>query len=236
MPIGEKVRVANEQKESRDAEIGFDNFLFWVGKGLTFFFHKSSFQNAVRKKTRARAFFCRATPHMEGGRRRLDGDDDDDDEMCDQKRSRVARWALEEVRRRFRFALGAFSLRQKHFKKQLTPKTHLSLSLSLRPLSLFFSFRARSYQFFYPLFENEEEEVPAKCPLRRSRDRYLNLERMKRKGYNKRKKEEEWKEVGTGKVNTRRCKRAHDFSNEAFVGVQIRSGHRRVPDCALFER
>ena len=174
---------------------------------------------------------------MEGGRRRLDGDDDDDDdEMCDQKRSRVARWALEEVRRRVRFALGAFSSRQKHFKKQLTPKTHLSLSLSLRPLSLFFSFRARSYQFFYPLFENEEEEVPAKCPLRRSRDRYLNLERMKRKGYNKRKKEEEWKEVGTGKVNTRRCKRAHDFSNKAFVGVQIRSGHRRVPDCALFER
>ncbi len=131
--------VANEQKESRDAEIGFDNFLFWVGKGLTFFFHKSSFQNAVRKKTRARAFFCRATPHMEGGRRRLDGDDDDDDdddEMCDQKRSRVARWALEEVRRRFRFALGAFSLRQKHFKKQLTPKTHLSLSLSLSVLCL----------------------------------------------------------------------------------------------------
>ena len=77
---------------------------------------------------------------MEGGRRRLDGDDDDDDEMCDQKRSRVARWALEEVRRRVRFELGAFSLRQKHFKKQLTPKTHLSLSL--RPLSLFFSFRA----------------------------------------------------------------------------------------------
>ena len=72
--------VANEQKESRDAEIGFDNFLFWVGKGLTFFFHKSSFQNAVRKKTRARAFFCRATPHMEGGRRRLDGDDRDGDD------------------------------------------------------------------------------------------------------------------------------------------------------------
>ena len=198
MPIGEKVCVANEQKESRDAEIGFDNFLFWVGKGLTFFFHKSSFQNAVRKKTRARAFFCRATPHMEGGRRRLDGDDDDDDEMCDQKRSRVARWALEEVRRRVRFALGAFSSRQKHFKKQLTPKTHLSLSLSVLCLCSFLF--ARSYQFFYPLFENEEEEVPAKCPLRRSRDRYLNLERMKRKGYNKRKKEEEWKEVGTGKV------------------------------------
>lgn len=146
------MRVANEQKESRDAEIGFDNFLFWVGKGLTFFFHKSSFQNAVRKKTRARAFFCRATPHMEGGRRRLDGDDDDDDdEMCDQKRSRVARWALEEVRRRFRFALGAFSLRQKHFKKQLTPKTHLSLSLSLRPLSLFFSFLARGRTSFSTL-------------------------------------------------------------------------------------
>ena len=159
----------------------------------------------LKKKHFLRAlFFCRATPHMEGGRRRLDGDDDDDDddEMCDQKRSRVARWALEEVRRRVRFALGAFSSRQKHFKKQLTPKTHLSLSLSLSPsfVSVLFFSRARSYQFFYPLFENEEEEVPAKCPLRRSRDRYLNLERMKRKGYNKRKKEEEWKEVGTGKV------------------------------------
>ena len=162
----------------------------------------------LKKKHFLRAlFFCRATPHMEGGRRRLDGDDDDDDdddEMCDQKRSRVARWALEEVRRRVRFALGAFSSRQKHFKKQLTPKTHLSLSLSLSLspsfVSVLFFSRARSYQFFYPLFENEEEEVPAKCPLRRSRDRYLNLERMKRKGYNKRKKEEEWKEVGTGKV------------------------------------
>ena len=48
--------------------------------------------------------------HMEGGRRRFDADDipsttdddDDDDEICDQKRSRVARWALEEVRRRVR--------------------------------------------------------------------------------------------------------------------------------------
>ena len=80
---------------------------------------------------------------MEGGRRRLDGDDDDDDdEMCDQKRSRVARWALEEVRRRFRFALGAFSLRQKHFKKQLTPKTHLSLSLSPSCVSVLFFSRA----------------------------------------------------------------------------------------------
>ena len=47
------------------------------------------------------------TTHMEGGRRRFDADDipsttDDDDEICDQKRSRVARWALEEVRRRVR--------------------------------------------------------------------------------------------------------------------------------------
>ena len=113
--------------------------------------------------------------------------------MCDQKRSRVARWALEEVRRRVR-ARGFFRCDKNNFKK-LTPKT-LSLSLSVLVSFLF----ARSYQFFYPLFENEEEEVPAKCPLRRSRDRYLNLERMKRKGYNKRKKEEEWKEVGTGKV------------------------------------
>ena len=115
------------------------------GKRVDFFFPKSSFQNAVKKKHFLRAlFFCRATPHMEGGRRRLDGDDDDDDddEMCDQKRSRVARWALEEVRRRFRFALGAFSLRQKHFKKQLTPKTHLSLSLSPSCVSVLFFSRA----------------------------------------------------------------------------------------------
>ena len=105
-----------------------------MGKGLTFFFQNLPSKMPLKKKHFLRAlFFCRATPHMEGGRRRLDGDDDDDDddEMCDQKRSRVARWALEEVRRRVRFALGAFSSRQKHFKKQLTPKTHLSLSLSL---------------------------------------------------------------------------------------------------------
>ena len=135
------------------------------------------------------------TTHMEGGRRRFDADDipsttdDDDDEICDQKRSRVARWALEAVRRQVR-ARGFFVA--KHFKNS---------PLKLISLSVLVSFLfARSYQFFYPLFENEEEEVPAKCPLRRSRDRYLNLERMKRKGYNKRKKEEEWKEVGTGKV------------------------------------
>ena len=55
---------------------------------------------------------------MEGGRRRLDGDDDDDDdEMCEQKRSRVARWALEEVRRRVRFELGAFFVATKTFQK-----------------------------------------------------------------------------------------------------------------------
>tara|TARA_B100000519_G_scaffold93310_1_gene81173 strand:- start:4491 stop:4595 length:105 start_codon:yes stop_codon:yes gene_type:complete len=34
---------------------------------------------------------------------------------------------------------------------------------------------------------------------------------MKRKGYNKRKKEEEWKEVGTGKVI--RVQKSTDFSN-----------------------
>ena len=77
------------------------------------------------------------TTHMEGGRRRFDADDipsttDDDDEICDQKRSRVARWALEEVRRRVR-ERGFFVA--KHFKK-LTPKTNLSLRPCL------FSFRA----------------------------------------------------------------------------------------------
>ena len=77
------------------------------------------------------------TTHMEGGRRRFDADDipsttdDDDDEICDQKRSRVARWALEEVRRRVR-ERGFFVA--KHFKN-----SPLKL-ISLRPC--LFSFRA----------------------------------------------------------------------------------------------
>jgi|TARA_B100001173_G_scaffold303625_1_gene306611 hypothetical protein len=55
------------------------------------------------------------------------------------------------------------------------------------------------YKFFFPLFTNEQEEVSERCPFKKSRDLYREIESRKTRRYNKRKKEEEWKDVD-GKV------------------------------------
>jgi seryl-tRNA synthetase len=50
---------------------------------------------------------------------------------------------------------------------------------------------------------NEREEVPERCPFKRSRDAYREIESMKmRKNVNSRRKEEEWKDVSSGKVSS----------------------------------
>ena len=133
-----------------DAELDLTNvFVFGCVKRVDFF-SKIFPQMPLEKTT-----------HMEGGRRRFDADDipsttddDDDDEICDQKRSRVARWALEEVRRRVR-ERGFFVA--KHFKK-LTPKTNLSL----RPY--LFSFRA-VLPVFLPSVRERGGRATGKMPV-----------------------------------------------------------------------
>ena len=58
-------------------------------------------------------------------------------------------------------------------------------------------------KFFFPLFVNEREEVPERCPFKRSRDAYREIESMKMRKYNnKRRNEDEWKDVGSGKVSS----------------------------------
>ena len=110
---------------------GFDHKCFvWVGKGLTFFQNLPKMPLEKKHGGRTQTLRCGRHSSMD------DDDDDDDDEICDQKRSRVARWALEEVRRRVR-ERGFFVA--KHFKK-LTPKT-ANLFFSVLPL-FSFSFRA----------------------------------------------------------------------------------------------
>ena len=50
---------------------------------------------------------------------------------------------------------------------------------------------------------NEREEVPERCPFKRSRDAYREIESMKMRKYNnKRRKEDEWKDVNSGKVSS----------------------------------
>ena len=50
---------------------------------------------------------------------------------------------------------------------------------------------------------NEREEVPERCPFKRSRDAYREIESMKMRKYNnKRRNEDEWKDVGSGKVSS----------------------------------
>jgi len=54
---------------------------------------------------------------------------------------------------------------------------------------------------------NEREEVPERCPFKRSRDAYREIESMKMSKFNKGRKEDEWKDVSSGKVSS------HKISN-----------------------
>lgn len=49
---------------------------------------------------------------------------------------------------------------------------------------------------------NEREEVPERCPFKRSRDAYREIESMKMSKFNKGRKEDEWKDVSSGKVSS----------------------------------